>query len=792
MAANCWYKVTALNRHQPVFVLLIFALIGASIAYYLRDLRFDDPYITYRYAENLASGSGFRFNPGETTLITTAPLYALLLTGFRIFGADIPHASFAVGAISLIGSAWVLYLLGRRGAMRLAGFTAGLILLCFPLTWLTLGFETPLFFLVALAAFLACNVSKPALAGVAVGVALGLRGDGFIILAVVMLFALYQSILNDQRDEHYLWQSTSRLKRIVRDPLLIVAVAFIVYAPLAIWLTVQFGSPFPSTLQTKSAQAVSGLTGFYPHTSYIEGGWLLVRALVMQSPGAVLLFIAALVGFVYLMRHRLVGISMLIVWAVGHVVGYTLLGVAPYVWYYAPVIPGFSLLIGLATEWLWRNISSRLLLKYGLTAAVIVALSATELVAVLPIANVLAGAIPLPPTDLRAKLMPETKVDIYERVGRWMSEYTPVTATLGVTELGVMSYYAHRDTTDFLGLTQPSHLDAIRHGDYLQALLREQPDYVALTRVNAIYDYDPQRASWFTALYTPVMSFDDSRFWGSPITIWHRSLPVVSTNVLLDDLAHDIGDGWKITAIVASTRSVQAGKPFVTRVRLQAGRPSGTRTLRLQPVLISGGDGLPVSSRLIYTGQWRSGEQDWVDFPILAPEHPATGGYVIETGWLENGVAIRAGFLKVPLDASLAAGSFIAPLSNGVGVALLSRPVTACIGATTPVTINWIGGAMVPIAYTAFVQLRAGTLAVAQADAPPRGGTYPTVVWSPEEVIPDIHQLAIGNAVTPGNYALVVGLYNPVDNARWPVDPSPYRTADGGVNIGTISVQQCP
>lgn len=775
-----------------MFVLLVFALIGAFVAYFLRDLRFDDPYITYRYAENLATGQGFRFNPGEATLITTAPLYALLLAGLRVLGADIPRTSFVIGVVSIIGSAWMLYLLGRRQKLELAGFVGGLVLLAFPLTWLTLGFETPLFFFVSLLTFLACADSKPALAGAAAGIALGLRGDGFIILAVAMLFALYQNALRERRKDKHPQLSISRLKQYLREPLLIMTVALMIYAPFAIWLTLQFGSPLPSTLQTKSAQAISGLTGFYPHTSYMEGGWLLIRALLMQSPGATLLFIAALVGAAFMVRRRLLVISIPVVWAVGQLAGYTLLGVAPYVWYYAPVVPGLAVLIGLGVEWLWRFTSSRAWLRIGLTGAFVCGIAATELIAVLPIANVLAGATPPPPTDLRAKLMPETKVDIYERVGRWMNDHTPVTATLGVTELGVMGYYAHRHTIDFLGLTQLAYLAAVRHGDYLQALLREQPDYVALTSVNAIYDFDPQRASWFTALYTPVISFDDSRFWGAPITIWHRSQPAIPTDVLLDDSIHDIGAGWKITAIAASTRSVQAGKPLIVRVRLQAGQPAGMRTLRLQPVLISGGDGLPVSSRLIYTGQWRTGEQDWVDFPILAPDKPAKGGYVLETGWLENGSPVRAGLLKVALGASLDADATIAPLSKGVGVALLGAPVPACIGATTPVTITWIGGAMNRIAYTAFVQLRAGDRTVAQADAPPRAGAYPTVIWSPAEVIPDVHQLKISSDVVAGNYALVVGLYNPVDDARWAVDPSPYRTLDGGVSIGTISVQQCP
>ena len=39
----------------------------------------EDFFITLRYAENIAAGHGFAYNPGIATLGTTTPLYTLLL-----------------------------------------------------------------------------------------------------------------------------------------------------------------------------------------------------------------------------------------------------------------------------------------------------------------------------------------------------------------------------------------------------------------------------------------------------------------------------------------------------------------------------------------------------------------------------------------------------------------------------------------------------------------------------------------------------------------------------------------
>jgi len=60
---------------------------------------YDDPYITFTYAENLATGEGFVFNPGEQVLGTTAPGYAFLLGILALPDADsIPDIADWVGA----------------------------------------------------------------------------------------------------------------------------------------------------------------------------------------------------------------------------------------------------------------------------------------------------------------------------------------------------------------------------------------------------------------------------------------------------------------------------------------------------------------------------------------------------------------------------------------------------------------------------------------------------------------------------------------------------------------------
>jgi hypothetical protein len=149
------------------------------------------------------------------------------------------------------------------------------------------------------------------------------------------------------------------------------------------------------------------------------------------------------------------------------------------------------------------------------------------------------GPVPAP-DDPVSKVLPEAKVDAYEQAGRWLHDRTPAGALVGVTEVGVMGYYAGRRMIDFLGLLEPDVAEALARGDLYWALLRYQPDYLALTAVSPLYAYDLRADPWFQAVYTPVESFDDPRFWGSPVTIYERRVDRAS---LLEPTAAGLPEG---------------------------------------------------------------------------------------------------------------------------------------------------------------------------------------------------------------------------------------------------------
>lgn len=784
---------------QLAYIALAYLTLALFLAFWLSSLRFDDPYITYRYAENLASGRGFVFNPGEATLITTAPLYAVLLAAGRFLGADIPTLSHTLSFLSLGWGAFMLGWLTVQASGRPAGWLAGLFFLFFPLNWLTIGFETPLFIALVLTIVHLLHHEKVFPAGLLMGVACGLRGDAFLLVLWCPLVFHFLPLRASWRNWR-VWVGSFTTHWLGGIAL--------VYVPFALWLTAQFGSPLPSTLQSKTAQAVSGLTGFYEQTSFPAGLGLLTQAYITLTQAYITLspllpfMVWVMVFLVFLglggifsqqFQHKFTAQPLALFlgsWGLVHFVAYTMLGVAPYVWYYAPLVPTavFALSIffwGDKFEYMKPE-------EKGVQFVALVAAFLPLLVVDWLIFQQLQGAIPPPAAELTSKVLPEAKVDSYELAGRWLAEHTPPNATVGVTELGVMSYFANRPMVDFLGLTRPEQLQLIRHADYMGLLLTEQPDYLVLTAINAVYGWHPPQESWFTQLYTPVHTIADERFWGSPLTIWQRHREPLLPTVSIGTTPAELGQGWQINQVWSSQQTINGGGLLHLRVELQAGAEQPGRVLRLQPVRLGGGDlaTLPVVSRAIFSAGWQEGERDGVNFVVqLPPEIPA-GVYGVQVSWEDTaGQTITSGWLKKPFSPAEPPAFNLVSFANGGGMAQWVEPLKGC--ANQPVLVPlWWQGFSTSENYTAFVHVRnAAGETVAQTDGPPVQGQYPTFAWAEGEWVVENRPLVVER---PGEYALVSGLYLPDTGQRLAVaEGAPGRVEEGAVQIGSLVIESC-
>lgn len=236
---------------EPRLVVLVLAAVRCAAALALGFHPFDDTFITFRYALNLARGQGFVYNAGERVLGTTTPLWALLLAGCRSLGAPIPAVAFGAAVIADAASALLLLrLLLRLGFPRRVALGAAVLFLALfdDLTIARSGMETSLFILLALAALAALAEERLALAGLAAGLACLTRPEGLVLLPVWLAAGLVR------------WRRPAAR----RDVLLGAVLLAITLGGWALFATLYFGSVVPQSIVAKASHVARdpSLAGF--------------------------------------------------------------------------------------------------------------------------------------------------------------------------------------------------------------------------------------------------------------------------------------------------------------------------------------------------------------------------------------------------------------------------------------------------------------------------------------------------------------------------------------------------
>ena len=169
-------------------------------------------------------------------------------------------------------------------------------------------------------------------------------------------------------------------------------------------------------------------------------------------------------------------------------------------------------------------------------------------------------------------------------------------------------------------------------------------------------------------------------------------------------------------------------------------------------------------------------------FPFLLPS-----GEVVETLFLDM-VPLRSP-QPASTEVSHPVGARLGGVLTLIGADLPSESVQA--GQTLTVTLVWRAEGEIGTDYTVFLHLFDGQGAlVAQTDAPPLEGAYPTRWWAPGEVVRDSHVLSLPEGLPSGRYTLYVGLYEPATMARLPAtdaDGNPF--ANDVIPLATLEVR---
>ncbi len=402
----------------------------------------DDAYITFRYAQNLLAGYGFVYNPGETVLGTTTPLYTLLMAGLAApFGgeqAPFPEIAWLLNAALDAAGCLVLIELGRSLRAEIAGLFTALIWAVAPMsvTFAIGGMETSLFILILLAMFLLALRSRWYWAAGLAALALLARPDGLLFVAPLALERL--RLFWNKRSEGT-WKSTLPVE------------AALLLAPLGLWTlfaATYFGSPIPHSVTAKVAAYIlppdAALTRLLQHYATPFLGHL-TFGIWWIGVGLILYPVLFLLGAAQKIRE------MPSSWALFstpfiYLLAYAAANPLIFRWYLAPPLPFYFLGIMVGGQRVAADLRApRPLLALG--------------VAALALTVVGWEVHPDHGPDRPAPRMAFIQLELlYEQAGRDLHDQLEEGEVVAAADIGAIGYYSEAKILDTLGIISPESL----------------------------------------------------------------------------------------------------------------------------------------------------------------------------------------------------------------------------------------------------------------------------------------------------------------------------------------------
>lgn len=468
-----------------VLIVLVTILTRGLLTYYSNHFA-DDSFITFRYAENIASGKGFVYNEGERVLGTSTPLYTLLLALLVKLG--LPILLFAriinIGADCLSGI--LIFLLLRQFKISVATLAA-LFYVLFPrvMVWSISGMETSLYVLFIVTSFYCYYKKNFGLTALLLGLTILTRVDGVILGLAILV--------------HFTWQHR-------RFPVKMALGSLAVVLPWLIFSFLYFGSPIPNSVPGKKA--------LYSATVWETPKWRIFwEFLFLRIKIGWPMLLLALAG-VCTVLTRAKSHAIIALWTVLYLVFFFLGGTKMHMWYYVPFYLGYLILVALGldlmfekADGLWkRRIDS--LRQRGRTVPSLKTLRIALIFAVC----ILAGLIYFQQMKRTVRLVTVEQIaleDIHKSIGLWLLENTEPGDTVCAEDIGYMGYYSGRYILDQDGLISPQVIPFNKNRDRLGFIKEYRPAYFLIGFAGPYFSQVIQ-SEWLADNYERLATFDAS------------------------------------------------------------------------------------------------------------------------------------------------------------------------------------------------------------------------------------------------------------------------------------------
>jgi hypothetical protein len=507
-----------LNKKSELLLLLFMAILAFLLRISIGPMTWDDAYITFRYAHNIAEGYGFVYNLGERVLGTTTPLYTLLLASFNSLGLDnLPFYALLINACADFATTFLLIRLAKSaGISKGISFGLGVIFAISPLSvaFAASGMESSVFTFFIIAALYVYTQSHDKLSIVLIGLAFLTRPEALIAAACILLVSWY------------------RYKKI---PIILVALFLVMVIPWIVFSAVYFGSPIPHSIIAKVQH--------YPSSIIINVLWILadlgvpgfnplpLEQSVLSFPYSVwpifclfliILFICFIPKLIQFLKTRL-EMCPFVFFAPGYIIlliieGWKSSHIFP--WYYIPLIPFYSFALAFILHTVLLN-KPRFL--RGMIFGLVILWTALGINwGRQPEVNV-----------FEAFGVNLAREKAYIAAAEFLAPKMNPHTVVALPEIGAFGYYTNVHILDTAGLVSPESLryyplpvgyarDITLPPDLIR---KELPDYIVV--FERFLPYQLRDSSWFSENYHVVKTFN-APIWGSKTVFVYELLKLTN------------------------------------------------------------------------------------------------------------------------------------------------------------------------------------------------------------------------------------------------------------------------
>ena len=435
----------------------------------------EDALITYRYAENLALGNGFVFNPGERVLGTTTPLFTLMLAASGLlFGIEhIPLASNLLSAIfGQLTGLLTFATLRRLGFSAAVCASAAALFLFQPdvVVAATGGMETMLVVALMAGSFYALSAHRNGAAVVLCALLVLARIDGILWAAIVMLLVCWERP-----------GSTHRYALLFCGAV----------APWALFAQLYFGSVLPHSMLAKLAignpgEPLGEFDTLAAHMRWFAGAAGIQTRPIARGTDSMIVLVATamlvLAGVASILKKPYRPALLAVALFPPFLCAAYFVGRTPRIfpWYLVPPLWCVSTLMVIGAVHVWAAVRDRSRLRRIGRLALGVYVGSLLLMLLLHLTS--AGLREL----AHQERMQDYEDGLRRRVGEWLATNTPEGATVATEATGYQGYYSKRRIIDLAGLTSREVLSAARESrgnsaaTFYQVLKRTRPDYIVL------------------------------------------------------------------------------------------------------------------------------------------------------------------------------------------------------------------------------------------------------------------------------------------------------------------------